>query len=102
MKREPVLIILVAIVAVGQFAIGWITTGRPDASLFEAVLTAAGAVAVRFAVFSPKTVDKIREEYHKILMGEGGSTRLTNPTKPQARVPGQRKRSRFRTSGDPH
>ena len=96
MKKEPVLLILVAVVAVGQFVIGWITTGRPEASLFEAMATAVGAVAVRFAVFSPSTVDKIREEYNRILIGADS----TDSRKYVTQRPGQRKRSRFRVSGD--
>lgn len=62
LKSDAVLIIG-CIVAVGQFATGWITTGQPDANLLEAAATAVGAVVTRYFVFSEKTVNRIKARH---------------------------------------
>ena len=56
-NKEAVLFWVGGVAAVGQFALGWITTGQPDANLWTGVATFLAAVLSRQFVSSRKTVE---------------------------------------------
>jgi hypothetical protein len=66
LKKEPVLLILLAGVATAQVILGYRETGEWDANLIEAAITTVGAVLVRFRVFSPQTMDELLTNQERI------------------------------------